>query len=321
MSNQLLMRRRMAKAIEGVRPDYFRITPISGPCIVTPKVACSIYIMGGVYNKSHFDGYPSDIQEYLFNDYLEWNIEYSINSGGFRKVAIYQDISLSDGDYVEFRYNPQMGVRTTLNIPDPNIPGYTIFPEGGTIVFRPDTPYIANGNIMSLLDGRCQNSIISDKAFGSFFADDKNLIGYDGVIKISDIISSDLGFSHNNLSWMFDGCNNLVIPPIIKTPLLLQNEMWSMFSRCSSAQNYDFSSLDSSQSIFHNNTSARTLIIRNPAPPSILSNTIAGLSSDCIIYVPYSSDHSVLNAYKAAQYWSDRANYIFELDENGEIPE
>lgn len=37
------------------------------------------------------------------------------------------------------------------------------------------------------------------------------------------------------------------------------------------------------------------------------------------IYVPYSSDQSVLNAYKTA--WSSVASRIFELDENGNIPE
>lgn len=36
------------------------------------------------------------------------------------------------------------------------------------------------------------------------------------------------------------------------------------------------------------------------------------------LYVPYSEDHSILNAYKSA--WSNIANYIYELDENGEIP-
>ena len=38
------------------------------------------------------------------------------------------------------------------------------------------------------------------------------------------------------------------------------------------------------------------------------------------IYVSYSADHSILNAYKAADNWSTYADYIFELDENGEIP-
>lgn len=38
------------------------------------------------------------------------------------------------------------------------------------------------------------------------------------------------------------------------------------------------------------------------------------------IYVPYSSDHSILNAYKAASGWSDYADYTYELDANGNIP-
>lgn len=38
------------------------------------------------------------------------------------------------------------------------------------------------------------------------------------------------------------------------------------------------------------------------------------------IYVPYSADHSILNAYKTTGNWTVYANYIFELDQNGNIP-
>ena len=38
------------------------------------------------------------------------------------------------------------------------------------------------------------------------------------------------------------------------------------------------------------------------------------------IYVPYSADHSILNAYKAASGWADNANQIYELNQDGTIP-
>lgn len=51
-----------------------------------------------------------------------------------------------------------------------------------------------------------------------------------------------------------------------------------------------------------------------PITPPSLENTNAfqGISSDCIIYVPYSADHSILNAYKTATNWSTYASYMQE---------
>lgn len=48
--------------------------------------------------------------------------------------------------------------------------------------------------------------------------------------------------------------------------------------------------------------------------PPTLSNTNAftNMPTGCVIYVPYSSDHSILDAYKAAQNWSSYASRIQE---------
>jgi hypothetical protein len=48
------------------------------------------------------------------------------------------------------------------------------------------------------------------------------------------------------------------------------------------------------------------------SPPSISSNTFNNIQSDCIIYVPYSADHNVLNAYKGASNWSSQSSKIQE---------
>lgn len=51
-----------------------------------------------------------------------------------------------------------------------------------------------------------------------------------------------------------------------------------------------------------------------PETPPTLDNTNAFLSipTDCIMYVPYSSDHSILTAYQTATNWSTYASYMQE---------
>ena len=72
---------------------------------------------------------------------------------------------------------------------------------------------------------------------------------------------------------------------------------------------------------FYRCTSLLSIVFRSEIPPT-LSNTNAFSSnaSGRKIYVPYSSDHSILAAYKAATNWSTYASSIYELDENGNIP-
>ena len=56
--------------------------------------------------------------------------------------------------------------------------------------------------------------------------------------------------------------------------------------------------------------------MKKETPPSLSnSNVFASIPSDCLIYVPYSVDHSILNTYKTAQYWSTYANQIVEEPE------
>ena len=51
-----------------------------------------------------------------------------------------------------------------------------------------------------------------------------------------------------------------------------------------------------------------------PTTPPVLgsSNAFYNIQSDCVIYVPYSSDHSILEAYKAASNWSTYASRMQE---------
>lgn len=64
----------------------------------------------------------------------------------------------------------------------------------------------------------------------------------------------------------------------------------------------------------------RRLIIRATVPPTLSGANISQLSSSSHIYVPYSEDHSILEAYKTATNWSTYASYMTELNPDGTIP-
>ena len=74
------------------------------------------------------------------------------------------------------------------------------------------------------------------------------------------------------------------------------------------------------QRTFQNCNKLATLICRAETPPSLGSSALASTPSTQKIYVPYSSDHSISDAYKAATGWSSFASRIYELDANGNIP-
>lgn len=64
-----------------------------------------------------------------------------------------------------------------------------------------------------------------------------------------------------------------------------------------------------------------TLVVKATTPPTLSNtNALTGTNANLKIYVPYSADHSILNAYKAATNWSSYASKMYELDENGNIP-
>lgn len=63
-------------------------------------------------------------------------------------------------------------------------------------------------------------------------------------------------------------------------------------------------------------TSWDYVVFRSTTPASLGSNTMIGSFK---IYVPYSSDHSVLQSYKTA--WSSYQGRIYELNADGSVPE
>ena len=71
---------------------------------------------------------------------------------------------------------------------------------------------------------------------------------------------------------------------------------------------------------FANCSSLQTFVCRAETPPTLQTNVFLNTPATLKIYVPYSSDDSIINAYKTASNWSAQASKIYSLDENGEIP-
>lgn len=67
--------------------------------------------------------------------------------------------------------------------------------------------------------------------------------------------------------------------------------------------------------------SLETLICRATTVPTTSSSNFLGSTPNTLkIYVPYSSDHSVLAAYQADAVWGTKSSQIYELNPDGTIP-
>ena len=66
----------------------------------------------------------------------------------------------------------------------------------------------------------------------------------------------------------------------------------------------------------------QTLVLNVETPPTVNTSNLfyRTTSSSFKIYVPYSSDHSILNNWKAAAGWSTHASRFLELTQDGQIP-
>ena len=72
---------------------------------------------------------------------------------------------------------------------------------------------------------------------------------------------------------------------------------------------------------FRNMSAIETIVVNVNTPPSLTGSNVWGNTNSTFkLYVPYSSDHSILNAYKQTSKWSSRASQIYELTSDGKIP-
>lgn len=60
------------------------------------------------------------------------------------------------------------------------------------------------------------------------------------------------------------------------------------------------------------NDGTATFHVRATTPPVLEPTALTAVSSELVIYVPYSEDHSILNAYLEATGWSSKGDYIYE---------
>ena len=75
------------------------------------------------------------------------------------------------------------------------------------------------------------------------------------------------------------------------------------------------------QGFLKNMQDLETAVINVTSPPTLNStNAFQNSNNTFKLYVPYSSDHSILNAYKTAEVWSNKASQIYELTSDGQIP-
>jgi len=74
-------------------------------------------------------------------------------------------------------------------------------------------------------------------------------------------------------------------------------------------------------SAFHGCSGLTTVVVLATTPPTLGANAFSNNASGRVFYVPYSADHSVLAAYKAATNWSSFESVIYELNEDGTITE
>jgi len=119
-------------------------------------------------------------------------------------------------------------------------------------------------------------------------------------------------------SRMFNGCSSLtsvVLPQTLET-----TEGWDVFAACSSLKTI---TLPASFTAFNSyrtfqGVPLESMIILATTPPAGASNL--SINNSCKFYVPYSSDHSVLNAYKSENGWSNFSNRFYELNQDGSVP-
>lgn len=65
-------------------------------------------------------------------------------------------------------------------------------------------------------------------------------------------------------------------------------------------------------SVFYNCSGVSEYHILPETVPTLGTTAFNSISSDCVIYVPYSADHSILNAYQTATNWSTYSSYMQE---------
>ena len=120
-------------------------------------------------------------------------------------------------------------------------------------------------------------------------------------------------------NYTFNACSALEEVTIPDTVSTLGT---SAFYECLSLKHLEFSDAITSigQNCFNYCSSLKTIIFNSTTPPTAGATPFGNCTSLEKIYVPYSADHSILEAYQTATNWTTYASKIYELDSNGNIP-
>ena len=156
----------------------------------------------------------------------------------------------------------------------------------------------ASGDVTALLNGVGGDITLASGCYDSMFN------GCTGLTQAPNLPATTL--ASNCYNSMFSGCTGLTQAPSLPATTLAEYCYEFMFSGCTHIERHHVATLNISANVFQNNTACTSFTIDAATPPTIGSNTITGLKSDCAIYVPAAS----VDAYKAKQYWSARAAYI-----------
>jgi hypothetical protein len=209
--------------------------------------------------------------------------DYTIGVGEDNLVAI----ELDEGEKVMFRGNNE------------NL-AYYLEDESDYIFTKCiiDGSVAASGDVTSLLNGVGGDTPLAEFCYSYMF------IGCTGLTTTPSLPATTLAeYCYSN---MFSGCTGLTTAPALPATTLADECYKYMFSGCTGITSHNVATLNTSLNTFDSNSSCTSLTIHADTPPTIGSNTISGLKADCVIYVPSAS----VDAYKAAQYWSERSAYI-----------
>ncbi len=282
--NQLLMRRRAAIASQ--EPDYLKFTALANNSSV------------------RFFWYAQ-------NDPYDTRIEYRINGGQWtqKSESNTNPISLSQGDVMEVRkYGDPIPALCKSN--------------DNTARIQFTGSIAASGNVMSLIDKTCTQLTCGAYCFNYLFYNQSALVTPPYLPAVS------LGsYAYQR---MFSQCRNLVEAPYLPSEYSDWSTYRYIFSRDISLKSIRMAHFpDYALHIIFPGPGEtlilESFIIENTTPPLPTNNisdwTLNNLPSTCKIYVPWSADHRILNAYKVANGWIDYADRIYELDEHGNVPQ
>lgn len=140
-------------------------------------------------------------------------------------------------------------------------------------------------------------------------------IGYEAFRANTGITSVIIPTSVTSIkSYAFNGCTGLIS---IDIPNSVTEIGWYAFSGCNGLTSAIIGNgiLKIYGYAFRGCSNLVGITILATTPPTISDVSAFESTDDCPIYVPYSADHSVLNAYKTATNWSAFADRIFEIQE------